>query len=76
MYAGHNGSATLMFNGISKKVQSSIKNVSRIDARDELECNAESLSQRRGILRSPHLLLVLYKWSQEGNIIFLGLHSS
>ncbi|XP_004242047.1 NAD kinase 2, chloroplastic [Solanum lycopersicum] len=43
MYVGQNGSATPILNGSSNgKVQTSIKNASTVDARNELECIADS----------------------------------
>lgn len=43
MYAGQNGSATPILNGSSNgKVQTSIKNTGTVDARNELECIADS----------------------------------
>ncbi|XP_009627123.1 NAD kinase 2, chloroplastic isoform X1 [Nicotiana tomentosiformis] len=60
MYAGHSDSATPVLNGIGNgKVQTSIKNVGIVDARDELECNAESrvtTGERRNIEVSTPLL--------------------
>nr|XP_009785912.1 PREDICTED: NAD kinase 2, chloroplastic-like isoform X3 [Nicotiana sylvestris] len=60
MYAGHSDSATPVLNGISNgEVQTSIKKVGIVDARDEIERTAESrvtTGERRNIEVSTPLL--------------------